>query len=324
MGHVVLDHDLNSQTEKNELVEAFRKQISWTPSAVSTNPFVGFNPLRPFMQIYYGRKMNNYLEKVLDDRYANTGRQSSKSRRKPAIDLALDEYAVQQEQENVARRTQGIDKEFKSVAIDQMRTFLFAGHDTSSSTLAYVYLLLSQHPNELAKARAELDSVFGSDPSRVGELIKQNHNLTNNLSIILSIIKETLRLFPPAMTIRKGQGTITYEGVTYNIDGFMLLVTSHSMHRNPDYFPSPDEFIPERWIPGSDSYHEIPKDAFRPFEKGPRDCIGQQLALLEMKIILAMTLRDFDFEEDYETWDRKLGREKPGDILDGRRGMFGE
>lgn len=53
MGHVVLDLSLNSQTEKNEFVEAFRKQISWTPSAVSTNPFVGFYPLRPFMYRYY-------------------------------------------------------------------------------------------------------------------------------------------------------------------------------------------------------------------------------------------------------------------------------
>jgi hypothetical protein len=126
------------------------------------------------------------------------------------------------------------------------------------------------------------------------------------------------------MTVRQGQGNITYEGLTYDINGFMLLVSSHSMHRNPDYFPLPDKFIPERWIPGSDNFHEIRKDAYRPFEKGPLDCIGQQLALLEMKIILAMTLRDFDFEEDYETWDRNLGREKPGDILDGRRGMFGE
>lgn len=197
MGHIVLDHDLNSQTEKNELVEAFRKQISWTPSAVSTNPFVGFNPLRPFAHVYYGRKMSKYLEKILDDRYANTERQSIKSRRKPAIDLALDEYTRQQEEENVAKSAQGIDKEFKSVAIDQMRSFLFAGHDTSSSTLAYAYMLLSQHPEELTKARTELDNVFGTDSSQTGDLIKQNPNLTNNLPFILSTIKETLRLSLP-------------------------------------------------------------------------------------------------------------------------------
>jgi cytochrome P450 len=324
MGHVVLDYDLNSQMEENELVEAFRHQISWTPSAVATNPFVGLNPLRPFMHKYYERKMNNYLEKIIDDRYSNAERDSSKSRRKPAIDLALDEYTLQQEEEHVAKSAQGMDKAFKAVAIDQMKTFLFAGHDTSSSTIAYVYLLLSQNPDKLAKARAELDSVFGTDSSQTGELIKQNPNLANNVPYILSIIKETLRLFPPALTVREGKGTITYEGIPYNIDGYQVIVLSHFLHRDPAFFPDPESFIPERWLPAPDNFQEIPKDVWRPFEKGPRDCIGQQLAVLEMKIILSMTLRDFDFKEDYVAWDTMLGREKPGDILDGRRGMFGE
>jgi cytochrome P450 len=77
-------------------------------------------------------------------------------------------------------------------------------------------------------------------------------------------------------------------------------------------------------VPGSDDFQQIPKDVFRPFEKGSRDCIGQQLAMLEMKIILALTLRHFEFEEDYVSWDKKLGRKIPGSLLDGRRGMFGE
>lgn len=77
-------------------------------------------------------------------------------------------------------------------------------------------------------------------------------------------------------------------------------------------------------MPTPHNFQEIVKDAWRPFEKGPRTCIGQELALLEMKIIMVMTLRYFDIKADYEEWDRKLGREKPGEILGGRRGMFGE
>ena len=324
MGHVVLDFNLNCQTTKNEFVEAFRSQISWTPSAVSTNPFVNLNPLRPFAHKYYARKMNNYLEKVLDDRFVNSSRDSSKSRRKPAIDLALDEYTEQSKEENVTKNERGVDKAFKANVIDQMKSFIFGGHDTTSSTMAYTYLLLSQHPKELAKARTELDSIFGTDTSQTADLIKQNPSLVNNLPFMVSVLRETLRLFSPVMTVREGQGTINYEGVTYDINGFMVLQASQVLHRNAEYFPSPDEFIPDRWIPGSDSFHEIAKDAYRPFEKGPRDCIGQQLAMLEMKIVLALTLREFDFQEDYVTWDRKLGRKSPGDQLDGRRGMFGE
>jgi cytochrome P450 len=325
MGHVVLAFDLKSQTEKNEFVEAFRNQISWTASAVSTNPFINLNPLRPFMHRYYARIMDSYLEKVLDDRFASSDRDSIKSRRKPAIDLALDEHTRQQEEDDhVQGSAQGIDKAFKTNAIDQMKTFIFAGHDTTSSTMAYTYLLLSQHPAEIAKARAELDSTFGPDPSQTGDLIKQHPNLVNGLTFITSVLRETMRLYPPVMTVREGQGTINYENVTYDINGFMVFMGVHCIHRNEKFFPSPDEFVPDRWIPGSERFHEIPKDAYRPFEKGPRDCIGQQLAMLEMKIILALTLRDFDFEEGYVTWDRKLGRKSPGGLLDGRRGMFGK
>lgn len=330
MGHVVLDHDLDAQTEENELVEAFRKQISWTPSPVSTNPFVGFNPMRPFMQRYYTRKMNNYLGRVIDSRFAMKKAESSlnSSKRKPAIDLALDEYTRQQSSEIPGSKpssTTGVDAAFKEICIDQMKSFIFAGHDTSSSTLAYAYLLLSKNPDKLAKARTELDAVFGpnTSPTQVGDHIKATPTLTNSLPYLVSVIRETLRLFPPALTARKGMGYLTFEGNTYNINNTLLMVLSHTLHHNADYFPSPDQFIPERFLPSPDNFQDIPKDAFRPFEKGPRDCIGQQLAMLEMKIILAMTLREWDFVEDYVAWDTRLGRAKPGDILDGRRGMFG-
>ncbi|PMD12087.1 cytochrome P450 [Hyaloscypha hepaticicola] len=323
MGHVVLDVSLNSQTEKNEFVEAFRKQISWTSTTVSTNPFVGLNPLRPFMHRYYARKMDAHAEKVIDKRFANSAQNSSKSRGKPAIDIALDEYVQQQKEENVARSEQGINRVFKTDAIDQMKIFIFAGHDTTSSTMAYTYLLLSQHPKELAKARAELDSFIGTDLSQTADLIKENPKLINNLQFISNVLKETLRLFPPVMTVREGKGTIIYESVTYDIHGYMVLLSSHTVYRDAEYFPSPDEFIPDRWMPGSDYFQDNPKHAYRPFEKGARDCIGQQLAMLEMKIIIALALREFDFEEDYETWDSKLGRKSPGSVLGGRRGMFG-
>jgi hypothetical protein len=77
-----------------------------------------FNRLRPVIQRYYTWKMDSYLEKVLNDRYLNKIRDASKSRRKPAIDLALDEYTRQQKEENVARSKQGINRAFKTDVID--------------------------------------------------------------------------------------------------------------------------------------------------------------------------------------------------------------
>lgn len=106
----------------------------------------------------------------------------------------------------------------------------------------------------------------------------------------------------------------------------MLWINVHTIHRRADLFPSPDDFIPERFLPAPHNWPaqtQIPKNAFRLFEKGPRACIGQEFAMLELKIILALTLRDFDVEECYEEWDRRLGREEPGQMLGGKRGAFG-
>jgi hypothetical protein len=126
---------------------------------------------------------------------------------------------------------------------------------------------------------------------------------------------ETLRLFPVAVTTRTGDPTIHIthpNGITYPTSGFMIWVNTYTIHRRADFFP-------ERFLE-----QEIPKDAWRPFEKGPRSCIGQELALLEMKIILALTVRDFEVRAAYDEWDRGLGREAPGEVLGGKRGMFGK
>jgi cytochrome P450 len=164
MGHVVLDHDLNSQTETNELVESFRKSIQWTPKVTTINPFVSHNPILPLMHKYYAWKMDNYVGNILDARYiSKPGQATAKRGRKPAIDLALDEYALQEAQEG-RKPSSGLDKTFRTQAIDQMKTFLFAGHDTSSSTICFIYHLLSRHPEAADKVRKEHDEIFGADP----------------------------------------------------------------------------------------------------------------------------------------------------------------
>jgi cytochrome P450 len=103
----------------------------------------------------------------------------------------------------------------------------------------------------------------------------------------------------------------------------MVWINLHTIQRREDLFPSPDEFIPERFLPGPDAWQVITKDSWRPFEKGPRACLGQEFAMLEIKIIMALTLRSFDFSSAYEDYDMRLGREKPGEMLGGKRGMFG-
>ena len=118
-------------------------------------------------------------------------------------------------------------------------------------------------------------------------------------------MKETLRLWPAASTMRKGDADGTFfirdpkTGNRLPTKDLNLFVVHYAIQRNPDLWgESADTFEPSRFMPEQSS--TLPENAWRPFEKGPRNCIGQELALLEAKIILAMVVRSFDFEAAYD------------------------
>jgi len=98
MGHIILDHDLNSQTTENELVNAFRDAVSGTPNSKLIHPIFSLNLARAYSQWYHARRMDNYIRKVIRERMAlrSTGEGESKvkSPKRPAIDLAIDAYLL--------------------------------------------------------------------------------------------------------------------------------------------------------------------------------------------------------------------------------------
>jgi cytochrome P450 len=98
------------------------------------------------------------------------------------------------------------------------------------------------------------------------------------------------------------------DGKTYPASGFMVWLSNNITMHDPESFPSPYSFIPHRFLPDKSPFPPIPKNAYRPFERGSRDCIGQELAMLESRVVLALTVRRFDFKEAYEELDRRLGR----------------
>jgi hypothetical protein len=98
------------------------------------------------------------------------------------------------------------------------------------------------------------------------------------------------------------------DGRTYPADNCMIWSANNCTMKDGTTFPSPYEFIPERHLPDQSTFGPIPKNAYRPFEKGPRDCLGQELAMLETRIVLALTLRKFDFKEAYDELDCRIGR----------------
>jgi cytochrome P450 len=197
-----------------------------------------------------------------------------------------------------------VDPQFLDMVLSQLKVFLFAGHDTTASALCFAYYLLSSYPETLTKLRQEHDLVLGSDASQAGTLIAADPTLLNKLPYTSAVLKETLRLYPPITTTR--QGSASYFLVhpdtkkVYPTDGFAILGASHASHRQEAYFPRPHEFLPERFLArdASDPLY-VRKNSWRPFELGPRNCVGQELANVEMKLILAMTAREFDIKPAY-------------------------
>ncbi|KAI9799980.1 MAG: hypothetical protein M1833_003509 [Piccolia ochrophora] len=315
IGRVALDDDFNAQRGEHELVTAFRQSILWGPKASEINPFVNYSPLRLIMVRIFTHRMDRYLGKLLDQRIAahTPSTADTQTRRKPAIELAIGEYYAQQQAKSSSGSTwKTEDKAFKKQAIDNMKTFIFAGHDTTSSTISYMYHQLSKHPDSLARVRAEHDTVFGSDLSQTVEKIKEQPHLLNQLPFTHAIIKETLRLYPPADPARKGLKDIhihqTARTPALPTYPYFLMLNLHALHRSPVYFPSPLTFSPARFLPAASrddpscpqGTTEIPPEAYRPFERGPRNCIGQELAVLEVKVVMVLTLRAFDVWADYD------------------------
>lgn len=250
--------------------------------------------------------MNNYISKELDkrfvERYSRDNDKNVTSR--SIIDLALESYMADNPCIDASK---GMGKSFKAWAITQIRLFLFAGHDSTSSTICYIYYLLSHHPDCLAQLRAEHDEVFGKDLSAVTLLLKERPHLINQLPYTLAVLKESLRLFPPASAMRGGRPGVSLQdskGNQYPTEGTNIWILHHAVQRNPTYWKDPDSFIPDRWLVGPDDPLYPVKGAWRPFEFGPRNCVGQTLVTLDVRVVLVMTVREFDIRDAYEEWDR--------------------
>ncbi|KAK4182778.1 cytochrome P450 [Podospora australis] len=175
---------------------------------------------------------------------------------------------------------------------------LAAGYGTTTDTSSYVFMLLSVFPSVLQKLREEHDRVFPNDLGGTLELLRSDpFIITKELPYTTAVIQETLRLFPIGMVVRAlppGMTSFDLNGKTYPVRPSNYFgVLSYASHYDPNIFDSPSDFRPERFLAEEPDF---PRNAYRPFERGLRSCIGQSLAMDEMRISLVMLARWFDFE----------------------------
>ncbi|KAJ4338056.1 hypothetical protein N0V87_004203 [Didymella glomerata] len=168
------------------------------------------------------------------------------------------------------------------------QSFMLAGTETTATLLSGLTFLLLKHPHYMQRLQDE-----------VRALQKEELTLENmaRLPFLNACIHEALRVYPPApialfRITPKGGNMICGEWIP---GGTRVAVPHFAAYHHPSNFRDPDSFVPERWLPGS-GYDSDRKDAFNPFSVGPRNCIGQNLAGHEMRVILAHLTWHFDFE----------------------------
>ncbi|MET0390354.1 MAG: cytochrome P450 [Polyangiales bacterium] len=185
----------------------------------------------------------------------------------------------------LARDEQGIPLSPEELR-DQLLTLYVAGHETTSHALTWTFYLLSQHPRVLERLRAEYEAVL---PDRL-----PTFDDLSRLTYTEQVLKEALRLYPPAYVIpRHAHSETSVAG--YRIPkGSEVLVWSYFTHRDARFYPEPEQFRPERFRPEEEQTR--PKYAYLPFGAGQRACIGQQFAMLEAQLILAAWLPQLHFE----------------------------
>jgi cytochrome P450 len=164
---------------------------------------------------------------------------------------------------------------------DEVFTVFLAGHETTASIMAWVWYVLNQYPDIERKLHAELDRVLAGRLPSMATLHK--------LTYTKMLIEETMRFYPASWMIPRSVEADDVIGGLPVKKGTTVLISPYVVHRHPDFWENPETFDPERFHPDK----VVPRSAFIPFGSGPRLCIGNSFAMMEMQLILAMTAQAF-------------------------------
>jgi len=168
---------------------------------------------------------------------------------------------------------------------DEVMTLFLAGHETTALALSWSWYLLATHPEAEKEFHAELEEVLGGRAPEVSDLPR--------LKYTEMIAKEAMRLYPPAYAIGREALEETEIGGYRVPKRTQLFAFQWVTHRDARYFERPDAFEPERWV--SESMQRLPKYAYFPFGGGPRQCIGNYFAMMEIVLLLATIGQRFRF-----------------------------
>jgi cytochrome P450 len=166
---------------------------------------------------------------------------------------------------------------------DEVITLFLAGQETTALTLTWAWYLLAQHPEDEAKLWQELAEVLGERMPEAADMPQ--------LRFTEMVAKESMRLYPPAYVIGREAVNDCEIGGYHTPAHTQIFMPTWVIHRDPRFFDEPDKFKPQRWTP--EFISNLPKYAYFPFGGGPRDCIGNTFAMMEIVLLLATIAQRF-------------------------------
>ena len=207
-------------------------------------------------------------------RARQTARDSGEFPRGDLLDMLLD-----------AEDTETGERMTDQEVLDEVKTVFAAGHETTANALTWTWLSLSEHPEAGEKLKAELDAVLGGRPPTSADI--------PNLHYTRQVLEEALRLYPPVPALVRRVVRPTTLGSCEIPSSSRVLISIYNIHRHPEFWLGPTRFEPERFSPERKAAH--PDLAYIPFGAGQHKCIGNNLALIEGTLLLAMVAQCYEF-----------------------------
>ncbi|KAF5277794.1 hypothetical protein FQR65_LT03774 [Abscondita terminalis] len=169
---------------------------------------------------------------------------------------------------------------------EEVDTFMFEGHDTTTSGISFALYLLSKHQEIQDRVFGEITEIFGNK-----DTLQLSYENLQKMKYLDQVVKEVLRMYPSVPLIsRLVTEDVVYDGQVIP-KGVILILFPYQLHNNPTLFPNPDVFDPERFNPENSKTTNV--YSYVPFSAGPRNCIGQKFAMLELKGTITKILHNF-------------------------------
>jgi cytochrome P450 len=265
VGEALFGADVGERTDR----------VSQLMETVMETFFLFMSPLAPFFELFghpklkraakARRELSAIVQTMIDKR-----RKTNQTRK----DLLALLFAAQDPETGLGMS----DEQLR----DEVMTLFLAGHETTANALGWTIYLLTQHPDIAERLVAATDD------------LESELRIFKDDDLLSRVVHESLRLYPPVWAVGRRAIQNLQIGGTEVPKGAIVLACQWALHRCDKYFSNPTRFDPDRWT--AEFQHTLPKYAFFPFGGGPRSCIGEGFAWMELRIVLTELLRRWRFE----------------------------